>query len=277
MKTTTLNLFLAGLLSIVSSHRVMAADYSLTLSNNVDWDTASWSSSGVPTSGDNATVETDANARLLYLNGDREVKNFTRGSGGGTGGLRIYSGSTTGDSSDTLTVDTFTAAKNMSFRSKNANSPLTVRMGNFTLTNAARVYVGDGASGQQHVDLKVSGTTTFEGGNTAFEISSFATTNDTKVDLGHVYFDNTLSGGSSGITINGTLQARSLENATGSSNGTIRGTGTLVIYGDAPSGTNNVFASAITGGVRVEKTGGNLQIFSGSKSYSGGTERKRKM
>lgn len=276
MKKTTLNMFLAGMLSIVLPCSTMAAtNYSLTLGGNVNWDTASWSPAGVPVSGDNATVETaDSTARLLYLNGDREVENFIRGSGGGTGGLRIYSGSTTGDSSDTLTVTgTFTAAKEMSFRSKSTNSPLTIRMENFLLTNAARVYAADSADFQRFVDLKVSGTTTFEGGNTAFLISSFATTNDTKLDLGHVYFGSTLSGGSPGIEINGgALQVRSLESATGSTNGTIRGTGgTLLIYGDAPSGTN-AFASAVTGGVRVEKTGGNTQIFSGSGyTYSGGT------
>lgn len=263
---------ITGALLLAAPFAVRAqTNYSLTLNNNYTWDAAPWSPSGIPGAGDTITdITSDSSStRSLYLESNRQVANLTIAGLGGSGGLRLYNSNIGSGTPDvTLNIaNTFTLARSARIVSLNSAARLTVNTTDLVIDSGARFEIAVN-SGQQNVTLAVSGTTTFKGGNTAFTLAEQATS-ATEIDLGHVVFENTLSGGSPGIDIlAGTLRARSL--AGGGSAGTIRGAGTLVVYGDGPA--SNTFSSQITGNVRVEKTGSNIQILNpNNNTYSGGT------
>lgn len=263
---------IAGALLLAAPFAVQAqTDYSVTLNTTYTWDTAPWSPSGIPGAGDTITDITSdgATARNLYLNSDREVENLTIAGLNGSGAIRLYNNNA-GTSNITLDIsNAFTAKQYTALRSLNPDGRLTVNTKDLVIDSSAKTarFLIAEAANYVNVKLAVSGTTTLKGGNSAIEVQSHATS-ATQIDLGHVVFDNTLSGGSPGIEIvTGAVSVRSL--ADGGINGTIRGAGTLLIYGDGPA--SNTFDSSITGGVRVEKTGSNIQILTRNNSYTGGT------
>ncbi len=250
-------------------------NYSVILDGNYTWNDAAWIPSGIPGADDTITdISSDSTtSRNFYLGSDRELVNLTVSGLNGSGTVRFMNSNVADPNTPNVTfdiTDTFKIHRATALRSLNTTGRLTVKTTNLVLesgANNARFLVGEAAD-YVNVTLEVSGTTTLKTGNTAFELRGSATS-ATKVDLGDIVFENSLSGGSPGIDLlAGTLRARSL---TGNgSAGTIRGAGTLVLYGD--DADTYTFDSRITGGVRVEKTGSNIQIFNPiHHAYSGGT------
>lgn len=291
-KPMTPTLSLAALL--MAALPLHADNFTLHMDGSYPWNSAPWqvggSPGGAPGVNDSVIdITTDGTVRDLYLNGDQELVNFGRTS---TGGYRIYNGYGTANTSDsTLTASgTFLhGAATVYIRSNPNGGRLGIDVGNLVIGSSgtsARFMLGADANlNYQRIDFNVRGTTTITGLNAALEITEGLSSTLSTLNFGHLQFDNSLSGGSPGIALgSGILQLKSL-NSGDTSAGTIRqsssssSAGTLRITGDAgdaaqPPGVAT-FYSRIMGGVRLEKTGSNVQILAphsgNSNNYSGGT------
>ncbi len=288
--STTPTLSVAVLLAAAFS--LKAADYTLHMDSSYPWNTAPWQVEGSPAVPPGASdsvidITTDGTVRDLYLNGNQDLVNLTKT---GTGSYRIYNGhssSNIDDSALTLSGTFRHSAATVYIRSNPNGGRLELDLQNFTIghdTSVARVRVGENTNTTyQRVTLNVQGITRITGNNAALEFSEGLSNTETSINLGHVVFDNLSSTGSPGIEIgSGIVHVKSL-NSSATSGGSIRttttGTGTLRIGGDAgdplqPEGPAT-FYSPITGGVRLEKTGSNIQILSPhsgqANTYKGGT------
>lgn len=265
----------------------IAEDYSLDLTSGVNWNAASWSPSGIP--GENDTISNISGSTAnLFLNGDRKILSLGKTSSNST---RIYNGVSGNAANNTLTITEQLKVEDGSyiFRGVTGGSSerLTVHVSNLVLgknadSTTGRISFGSAsdASDYRYITFTVSGSTVIKGRNAAVLVSSGLTRQDTHIDLGHVIFQKEdFDVGSPGIEIAGgaAVTVKSLRNTGGPwSRVQISGSGTLIIDGNAgdpkePAGENN-FSLRISDGIRVEKTGSNLQIFSGTNNeYSGGT------
>ncbi len=210
------------------------------------------------------------------------MKDLTRVGRNGDGRVIIYNDDeTTGDQDQTLTItDTLIVKKALYFRSFNTDGRLTVNVANLIIDHSAEIGISE-APDSGKVTLHVTENTTFKGGNTRFYLFANAT-QDTQVNLGHIIFEKSLSGGSPGIDIQAqTLRVKSLETPAEGSVGTIRvgiegGAGTLLIDGGEDQGTTSFSSVIINQGSRsltVEKSGNTIQILNPQRGnrYTGGT------
>jgi len=289
MKHTNLIASIIGVLAFAHPGTLRATDYSTVIGNSVvTWTNASWTPSGIPGVGDNITdISSDsATQRGFYLNGDHEVQNLTRVGSSGTGTLQIFNYSSATNTTQTLTItDTLTVQRSLGFRSQNnTQGRLVVDVKDIIIdaTNVGTTLTISESTNYPRVTLDVSGSTTFKNGNSRFVMERYATS-ETIVNLGNVFFENTLSGGSPGLEINaGTLKATSLSSSTNGSVGVIRTasgyTNVAKLLIDGGSGTNTTAFKAIIsdygdGRLTVEKTGNTIQILNSTNgsSYRGGT------
>lgn len=282
MKRIKAGLTLSALLAFPLSLCAADSTFTLHLTDSPTWNTAPWvlvsGTDMIPGAGDDILDISTSGAQNLYLNGNQEVRSLTTTS---NNSFRLYNANESGISS-TLTVSGGMNIRNgyTYIRSLDDTARFTVTTSSLTLGSTSGGSTGIlefGANANyRNVTFSVTGSTVLTGNNPAVILGSGLTAADTNIDLGHVSFDNN-TGGSIQIG-SGVLKVASLRNNGGENGIGDNGTaGILLLDGDAgdpnqPVGDND-FGLQIYGGVRVEKTGSNTQIFSraGGNTYTGGT------
>lgn len=278
---TTVAIGISSLFAFPSVHHGIT--YSASMTANAQWQNLPWAPSGEPGENDHVILSTDT-TRNIYLNGDRTIESLSKFTGSS---IRIYNGpNLNGEASDTLKIKNLVVEDGVFlFRGVSASGThkLNVEIENITLGRpeagtTGRISIAENEN-YRHINFNVTGVTTIRGYNAAVTIGRPTTGT---VNLGHVVFVRDITPtGSPGIIADGAiLHTKSLTNISATEDdrftiATIRGSAVLRITGSANDPTQPYTADfnlGIRDQIRVEKTGNNLQIFSGHyNNYTGGT------
>ncbi|HWL51053.1 MAG TPA: hypothetical protein VNQ90_01360 [Chthoniobacteraceae bacterium] len=297
-----------GLLSLVMAGSALRAGeftYSLPSASEVNWEDEGFWTNGdgvpygpgiYPDAGDTiAGLNSQVSGQVtnLYLGGNRTV---ARLEGSELTGARLLSGSTgTANLQNSLTItEAFDVKAGAFYLRSQEGGRLTVTtptllVGSTEFETPDRIRVELGTTNAAHGNVSfTSQETVFQSYLSRFVLASAFDTAKGYVSLGHVTFD-TNTGFNSGVTLtantggtNATIYVASLTSTAASTEGRFQGNGTVVIdpgtsTAAAPAVAN--FGRAISGGLRIEKEGDSLQIFSfdrpdsstESNLYTGGT------
>lgn len=284
LRISLVSAFALGIASLASPLCLHAKDYTLSLTANQTWTGAPWSPTGVPGANDRVLNFSNGGTQTydFYLDGDQALLSFTSTNTGIS--QRIYNGTSLSNVADgSLNVSEEIAIRSGSLylRSRDANYRLSISASSLQIgggTAPAGIIFG-GSDSYRNVSFTVSGATVLTGNNPLLEMQSGLTASDSKINLGHVIFKSDITGSTPGILFNsGALTVKSLRSSV-TGGGTLRtgsaGKGTLLISGAAgdpgqPEG-ENIFYQEIRGGLNVEKTGTNTQIFAAANTYTDGT------
>lgn len=277
--------------SIAGVTHLYATDYTLDMKGSVYWpDASKWMpDTGFPGEEDNI-LSISGDGCTLFLDGGQIVSRLVKSS---DDTQYLMNGTMEKGTADTLSIGQELQIENgfLYIRSNSEGERITLlvpslRLGQDIDGTTGRVSFGGAKESDRHIHFQVSGTTTLSGYNPAVILGEGLTREDANIDLGHVvaFATETSTSGTPGLYIgSGALTVKSLR-----SGGTglwktffVRQNedtaGTLVIDGDTDdpnqSEEANDYGFFITEGVRVEKTGSNLQIFSRveGNDYSGGS------